>query len=289
MSSVPRKKAVLARAMAASRLTRVVELAHQLVTPRAHVRAVNYHGTPHRFADSFDRQLAYYRERFDPVTPRDLDLLLSGKPWERERPGLIISFDDGLRSNYDVARPALEKHGFVGWFFIPAALVSGDEAVTADAAREAGIVPDEAYDDGRLTMNWDEVRDLVQRHVVGCHTGTHCWLRAGLDDAQVHREVVTPKATLERALNRTIDVFCWVGGEEWAYSAAGARAVAAAGYRFSFMTNNAVITRDTPRLQLQRTNIEADWPLDVVRFQLSGAMDLLYLGKRRLVNRLTAQ
>ncbi len=40
-------------------------------------------------------------------------------------------------------------------------------------------------------------------------------------------------------------------------------------------------------LQIQRTNLEAAWPLDVVRFQLSGVMDALYAPKRRRVNRLT--
>ena len=32
---------------------------------------------------------------------------------------------------------------------------------------------------------------------------------------------------------------------------------------------------------------EADYPLWLTRFQLSGIMDLLYAGKRRRVNRLT--
>lgn len=280
---------MLAQAMAATRLTSAAELAHRLVIPRAHVRAVNYHGTPERFAASFDRQLAYYRERFDPVTAEDLDRLLSGGSWERSRPGLIISFDDGLRSNFEVARPALEKHGFVGWFFVPAGLVSGYTVVTAEAARAASIVPDDAYDDGRQTMSWDELRELARRHVVGCHTRTHRHMRASLPEDVVRSEVVVAKTMLEQQLARSVDVFCWVGGEEWAYSASAARAIASSGYRFSFMTNSAVITRKTSRLQLQRTNIEADWPLDVVRFQLSGAMDLLYLPKRLRVNRLTAQ
>jgi len=54
------------------------------------------------------------------------------------------------------------------------------------------------------------------------------------------------------------------------------------------MTNNAVITPSTCPLQLQRTNIEAEDPLWLVRFQLSGFMDVFYAGKRRRVNRLTA-
>ena len=44
----------------------------------------------------------------------------------------------------------------------------------------------------------------------------------------------------------------------------------------------------TSPLHLDRTNIESSWTLDVVQFQISGLMDLLYLPKRKRVARLTA-
>lgn len=60
-----------------------------------------------------------------------------------------------------------------------------------------------------------------------------------------------------------------------------------AGYRLSFMTRTRPITAKTHRLQLQRTSIEADWPMPQMRFYLSGVMDVAYTGKRRRVERLT--
>jgi len=60
-----------------------------------------------------------------------------------------------------------------------------------------------------------------------------------------------------------------------------------AGYRFSFMTNNAPLRPGDDPLHIQRTNVEAGWSLDVLRFQLSGVMDLAYAPKRRRVDRLT--
>ena len=59
------------------------------------------------------------------------------------------------------------------------------------------------------------------------------------------------------------------------------------GYDFSFMTNTAPITKKTDPRQIQRTNIEAEFSLPLVRFQLSGLVDLMYAGKRKRVNRLT--
>jgi hypothetical protein len=64
--------------------------------------------------------------------------------------------------------------------------------------------------------------------------------------------------------------------------------IRAAGFRVSFMTNHAPIRRDTSLLQLQRSNIEGGDPLWLARFQLSGAMDVMYTRKRWRVNRLTS-
>ena len=53
------------------------------------------------------------------------------------------------------------------------------------------------------------------------------------------------------------------------------------------MSNNKIILPGVNRFQLQRTNIEADWPLSLVKFYLSGIMDIIYTGKRNRVNRIT--
>ena len=96
------------------------------------------------------------------------------------------------------------------------------------------------------------------------------------------------RGLLEEKLAGPVDVFAWVGGEEWSYSAEAAQIIRDVGYKWSFMTNSAVIHARTDALQLQRSNLESDNPASVVRLQLSGLMDLMYAAKRRRVNRLTA-
>jgi phage replication-related protein YjqB (UPF0714/DUF867 family) len=89
-------------------------------------------------------------------------------------------------------------------------------------------------------------------------------------------------------LQREVDSFCWVGGEERSYSAAAARLIRTCGYRYAFMTNSSLVRPATSPPQIQRTNIEVSWSLEIVEFQLSGIVDLLYLRKRLRVNRMTA-
>jgi hypothetical protein len=89
-------------------------------------------------------------------------------------------------------------------------------------------------------------------------------------------------------LGHEVRGFAWVGGEEWSYSQEAAERIRAAGFGFSFMTNNAVIRPGAELLQVHRTNVEAHFDPALMRLCLSGFYDVLYLPKRRRVNRLTA-
>ncbi len=136
----------------------------------------------------------------------------------------------------------------------------------------------------------EELRDLVRRgHVVGCHTHSHVRLADTLTLKQYEDEIVGARARLAEILGAEVDTFCWVGGEEWAYSSTAQRLIEAEGFSYSFMTNLQTINSETHPLWLQRTNIEASWPMRQVRTYLSGIMDLAYRGKRnRIEQRLSA-
>lgn len=257
----------------------------------AHVRAIYYHGTPQEWAANLERQLRFYSRHFAPVDRAGLEDLLAGNR-RSMKPGLLISFDDGLLSNYEIAAPLLEKYGFVGWFFVPVALIGNpglaDDAEHRERIRSRYVIDVSGEAPGKPSfMSWEQVRDLARRHVVGCHTMNHCRLYETLSEETLRLEILESKAELEKRLGHEVDAFCWVGGEEGTYSRRAAEWVVEAGYRLSFMTRLHPITAGTPRLQLQRTGIEGDWPMPQVRFYLSGVMDVAYTRKRRRVERLT--
>lgn len=240
---------------------------------RRFVRVLNYHATPIGSAEGFERQLQFYSRHFHPARPEDLDACLSGA-WPHARPGLLLTFDDGYRSNYDVAAPLMEKHGFRGCFFLPDGYIADSrEAADADfAVAEAEPEP---------RMSWAECRDLAARgHRLGCHTRTHVRLADTLTPSQLDEEITRPGQDMARRLGAPVEDFCWVGGEEWSYGAGAYRQIRKAGYQRAYMTNLHPVTPATSPLWIQRTNVEADWPLDQVRFYLSGLMDLAYAPKR---------
>ncbi len=254
---------------------------------RSHIRIVNYHDIPSSLSSAFANQLRFFRSHYVPVNRRDLEDVLSGT-WRHNRPGLMITFDDGLRSHFDVAAPLLERFGFSGWFFVPSAFPKVPIEQQLHFAKEHKIFSVSPEQTGRIAMTWEELRTLDQNHVVGCHTMNHRRLRSSLTADELTVEIPEAKVMMEENLGREVPDFCWVGGEEWSYSGSAASAIRDAGFRFGFMTNNAMVRCGTDPLQLQRTNVEAHFALPLVRFQLCGFLDCTYLPKRRRVNRLTA-
>lgn len=240
------------------------------------IRAINYHEIRSNEIPLFEGHLAYFRDHYVPV---DLDMLqafIDTGEWKDSKPGLILSFDDGHRSHFDFAVPLLEKYGFKGWFFVPIGLMALDDI--ASAVQETDRIE-------ALTL--EHLEYLRDNHILGSHTITHRRLSSSVPWESLKDEIVGSQALFKDKLGSPVRSFCWVGGEEENYSREAANLIRET-YEYSFMTNNFVNRRGTNPLQLQRTNVESENPLWLLRFQLSGVMDLLYFGKRRRVNRLTS-
>ncbi len=252
-----------------------------------HIRVVNYHSTPPQEMNNFEEQLKFYQHNYSSVSYKDLVQFFETGKWHKEKPGIIISFDDGWRDNIDNAVPLLEKYNFKGWFFIPSGLVDSSSSVQMEFVGKTEGRYMVTYGDGRYLMDWEELRVLYDNHVLGCHTWTHH--RMDIKDTQelLNIEITEAKQYMERMLHKPINIFCWVGGELHTYTEAAAKKIKEAGYLYSFMTNTYPLTPGQQPLQIQRTNVETRNSLAVVKFQLSIFMDMFYRKKRRKVLQIT--
>lgn len=284
MSSAPRAKEVLSEALSRSGLLRV-DLAAR---GPGSVLAVNYHGTPGNLAPMLERHFAFYREHFECLDEGGLLAFLRGTR-KLSKPGVVISFDDGVRNNAEVAAPLLEQFGLVGWFMIPGGYIDAPSEAQPAFFREhirqspnlehpAAVPP--------AAMTWEGVRALSARgHVIGCHTWSHCPLGASVSEETVEREVIAARARLEEKIGHEVRTFCWVRGQVGDYGALAHRAVCKA-YDLAFMTMSTVIKRSTSPFALHRFNVEASFPLPVVRFQVSRLNELAFARRRKAVERI---
>jgi hypothetical protein len=193
------------------------------------IRTVNFHLTPERRRAEYDRQFALYAQYFDPVTAEDLDRVMATGQWHKSKPGLILAFYNGYRNNFDVARPLLDRHGLVGWFFVVTGFVSAADQWSFAANHNITRGIDEAPD-GRIALSWDEIAALDGSHVVASHTRTHS--RASVDREKLWEEAGGSQHDFMHQLGHRVRAIAWNGGAAYGEHPEADQAVDAAGFQF---------------------------------------------------------
>lgn len=249
-----------------------------------YIRCVNYHDTPKMDEVQFEKQLIWIKQNFincDLIMLRDL--MNDGK-WSQNKPGIIISFDDGLKTNYDIAAPLLEKHGFTGWFMIPVAFPKMDIITQHLFASSSKILHSVKDSKQPVAMSWDNINDLERNgHFITCHTMNHKWLSDKLGDDEFNEEIVLSKKELEYELGHEVTGFTWVGGNESAYSKRAFEFIKSAGYKEVFCTNSELIKHKTNNYFIERSNLHSNNSLNQVRLVLGGLYDIKYKRKKNRI------
>ncbi len=249
------------------------------------IRAVNYHGTPEAHKKNLQRHVEYYKKRYTIFDEVMLEAFLCGA-LPLNRTGLILSFDDGLKSHYTVAADVLDSFGIKGFFFIPVGFINladqGQEKAKAfylrticGDRRGAGL-----QDEDCLPMSWENARDLVRRgHVLGCHGLTHTALLSELGRDELYQEIVESKRIMESRLGVPITSFCWPLGTPSSYSKA-AYDVIRQHYRFAFTTFASPLRRDGDPYSIDRSNVEAHMCLARIKCAVRGVTELYFKNRR---------
>ncbi len=230
-----------------------------------YVRIINYHNILKKNVCNFETHVKWYKDHFEDCDYEKLENFLQKKYCFKNKPGIMITFDDGFAGNYYNAYPILQKHGFTGYYFV-----------------STGLVGQNGY------MDSMQLKEMISsKHVVGCHTYNHHRIDANDDKETLSNEIFQAKLDLETMLDNKIDFFCWVGGEEKTYTRAAAALIRNCGYKYAVMTNSEPVLQSTNPMQMQRTNINDDWDLSLVKFQLSGIIDWKYKEKCQRIKKLT--
>ena len=241
-----------------------------------YIRIVNYHGSPEEERQLFDRQVQWFLERFENCDMEKMASFLRGEYVFREKPGIIFSFDDGFLENFTVAHQILKAHHATGWYMVSAGFVGEKNHQSHNGCH-----------DYMTAENLKTI--LLDGGVIGCHTYTHHRMDVHDTEETLLHEIVDAKSRLQELTGREISLFCWCGGEEPTYTRQAADLIRSAGYTYGFMTNSEVIRPDSDHLQLDRSNVEASWPISLVKFQICGFMDSRFRRKRERVHKLTGE
>lgn len=188
VSAVPAATAIANQSKAASPVTDAspvpILVYHRFGTPDAHASKmqIHYFISP----ENFKLQMQYLKDHgYTTITFNTLvDHYLNGTTIPNK--SIVLTFDDGWRSQYEDAVPVLKQFGFTGSFFI----------ITS-------------YETYPAYMTWDMIKDLDKSGFeIGSHTVHHVNL-AKIDLVKANTEVVDSKKTLEQELGHPITTFVY--------------------------------------------------------------------------------
>jgi peptidoglycan/xylan/chitin deacetylase (PgdA/CDA1 family) len=167
---------------------------------------------------------------------------------------IVITFDDGYKSFYDIAYPILKQYQLPATCFLVTTKVNGNDD---------------------LFMHWDEVKEITRHGLItiGSHTISHKSLSA-VDDLQLENEIRESKILIENNLKIPIHYFSYPYGTPRDIDERCFQALANSGYKLSCTSINGVNSRNTTRLRLRRTKIEWGDGLNTFKKILHGALDI---------------
>jgi peptidoglycan/xylan/chitin deacetylase (PgdA/CDA1 family) len=120
---------------------------------------------------------------------------------------LVITFDDGYRSVYQVACPILREHAMRATVFL--AVGDPEEVSWRGAGDPSARLPSM---EGRPMLSWGEIREMQREGMdFGAHTLTHPDLTR-LPPSCIEREMTTSKAVLEEILGGPVAGFAYPFG-----------------------------------------------------------------------------
>lgn len=140
--------------------------------------------------ESFVREMQYLKDQDYEVISLDalsraLEQNISLSP-----KSIVLTFDDGWRSQYTYAFPVLKKYGFTATFFIYTNVL-----------------------DRNYFLTWDQVRLMSgEGMTIGGHTESHPYLLKIHDEAQLRKEIIDGKHIIKNQIRKNIYVFAYPYG-----------------------------------------------------------------------------
>lgn len=254
----------------------IASLSRKLLVRRGRY-ALNFHGvSSRRYPDvAIELQPRHSMEEFR----RTLEWLASRFPFltveeflTADRPGVLLTFDDGHANNLTNILPLLEEFRAQGLFFVSTRHVIDPRGwlsfTRQDVKRGWGgetRVPEDFARDCYDGLSQTQLVELARSPwaVIGSHTVTHPSLPACSPD-ELRNELTESRKYLQQVSGQPVELFAYPYGH---YNRAVAEAVRAAGYRAAFAVDSSRV--GLPAFEIPRVGIYASSP-DYLDLKLSG-------------------
>jgi len=245
------------------------------------LRVIIYHFVPKEYKLKFQEQIKFISDNFRVLKPDEIELFFEGK--FKNDYSILITFDDGLKSQFYNALEILEKFSIKALFFIPTKILS----LNTKEEMEKFSIYNVHYGNKNLAfekefMNKSEILELKNlNHKIGSHSVNHKKLKS-LDNKEIYFELFESKSELEKLLNDNVIHFAYPKGDKTAISYESYNLTKEI-YKFSFIAVRGFNYPYSDKHLILRDPIHPYYPFNYLKNILYGNFDFYY---RRKIPRL---
>ena len=150
---------------------------------------------------SFKNQINSLSKEFDFISPKEFeDTINFGKVKGKK---LLLTFDDGFKSNRIIAESILNKKGIKALFFIVTDFIGLKKNSLNYSKIIRNIYPNgPTLNEFSEPMDNDDIQFLIDSgHTIGCHTATHKMLSKITKPSDLKEELIDSRNNLEKMFN----------------------------------------------------------------------------------------
>ena len=245
------------------------------------VRVILFHNIPDEAMETFRKKILFLSEKWNFITPSEFEDHLNGS-LKLTGDNLLVTFDDGYKSNRIAAEEVLDKLDIKAIFFVISGFLDLEEKELIQEFVEENLfpkwknpnIPLEVSDLKPMTS--DDLEFLISNgHVIGAHTDTHANLASIESDSNLREEVINCGDKLEAKLGVDIKHFSFGFGNVCFFSKE-ALEMAMSRYEYIHTGMRGLNDRQGKKWAIRRDPLSLDDTIALDKSFLEGAADYRY-------------
>ncbi len=227
--------------------------------------------------------LVRLKNKYDFIDVEDFKCLINGE-FKASKNHLLLTFDDGLISNYRVATEVLAPLNIKAIFFVPSGFI---DAKTPDAQQmyiKKNLCNNNLHIDAMRAMSWENLSELVDRgHTIGSHTKNHLRLSEIYDDILLKEEIISSGNSIETIIGIKVEHFAFPFGDIKSINKK-ALDIARLRYKYVYSGVRGANRYEINPLAIRRESLNISDGITYNTFVANGGLSLYYWRARRRLN-----
>jgi len=247
------------------------------INKHCNFRILMFHNIDKKNFQLLENNLKVLKKNYNFINPNVLRK--SNNP--KGKNNLLITFDDGFKSNYIFAKTVLKKLKIKGIFFVVTDFVSSKnhkkkKLLIKNIFPEKNFLNSSKYN----SMSWNNLRKLEKMgHAIGSHTKSHLRLSDIKSLSNLRNQIIGPINAFKKNKIKKPIFFAYSFGD---FSSFNKKCFNIAKSNYKFIFSGIRGDNINPKKMMYRDNIEDNYSLNTINFFLRGYSDFLYKKYRKI-------